>query len=82
MNLYKRTIFLFDEKTIRPSIAEIDEPINIHSFELLTMEVSSNARLDMNIDIVKPIPPSRPTPAKFFQVNSVCNLAIPIRTKV
>ena len=59
----------------RPVRAEMVDPINMLSLELLMSMFSLNARLVINILMVNPIPPRRPIPIKFLQVKSSCNLA-------
>ena len=67
-------------KTVKPAIAERVDAIRILSLEVLTKYVSVKARLLMNIDIVNPMPPSKPIPARFFHVMPFCRLAIPALT--
>ena len=75
-------LFLLEIKINSPVIAATVDAINILSLELFTSVVSVKARLLINIDMVKPIPPRKPIPKRFFHVIPSCSRAKPAVTKI
>ena len=49
---------------------------------VMASPLPTNARLVINIDIVKPMPPNKPAPKICFQFNPAGNLQIPIVTAI
>ena len=72
---------LYFLKTNNPNIAEKNEANNTLILELVTSAGSEKARLEMNILIVNPIPPSIATPRICFHCRSPGREAIFIFTE-
>ncbi len=61
----------------KPKIPAVKEARRITNFELLIIFWSSNANNVINIDIVNPIPPNKPTPKIDLQFRFFGSLQIP-----
>ena len=69
-------------KNTNPKTPAINEESRIINLALFITVSFSKANKVIKIDIVKPIPPKKPTPNTDFQLISLGNLQIPILTAI
>lgn len=72
-----RFLFKVNFKLKKPIIPAVNEESRMMNFALLIIVASSKANKVTKIDIVKPIPPKKPTPIIDFQFKSPGSWQIP-----
>jgi len=74
--------FRFCFSIINPMLPATIEATIIAILESLTGSAVSNAKRVMKIDMVKPMPPRKPTPMMFFHFNSAGSVHHPMATPI